>query len=406
MFVKKGLLFATALALMMFGGQASAQMMSASASLTIDGETVVRGIGANEEIVVDISVSGVTGQTNGASITLLGAGDNASVTNVMPASGFLAPGGPGSSVSLIGLPPQDLTDGFSYGSLTLTTGADVTADTEITISVAVSVNIQGGDPVLVQSNEVTINAPVTAAAVADMMSTVVPRGGSATVTVTTVGFPEGATIKFAVTAGPGVTSLDEGGSLTVTSTAPGPVTVVASDGTTTSPPLVIDFQEPPPELMASAMDAIIPTGGQATVDISAVGFAADAVVSFTRQVSGTATIGTAIVDGNLQLIASGSGGAVVEVTASDGTMTTDPISITFWEMPSVSASAEMVMVPTSTVPSETATVTAVGFPPDVEITFAVEMVSGAEGSVTSSSQMVNSLDPDGYGFGCCECYGF
>lgn len=380
MFVKKGLLFATALALMMFGGQASAQMMSASASLAVDGD--VRGIGAEQEITVNVSVSGVTGQTNGASITLLAGGDNGSVTNVMPASGFLAPGGAGNTVTLIGLPPQDLTDGFSYGSLTFTTNADVTADTEFTIQVAVSVNIQGGDPVLVNSNPVTINEPLSAAAMADMMSTVVPRGGSATITVTTVGFPDGATIKFSVTAGPGVTSLDEGGSLTVTSTVPGPVTVVASDGTTTSPPLVVYFQPPPPELMASASDAIIPTGGHATVDIMAVGFAADAVVSFSRSASGTATVGTAIVDGNLQLVASGSGGAVVEVTASDGTLTTDPITVTFWPMPSVSASAASVMVPSSTIPSGTATVTAAGFPPSMMVTF--DVMSDPEGAVTSS----------------------
>ena len=379
MFVKKGLLFATALALMMFTGQASAQ--GGSASLTVDGETVVRGIGANQEITVNVSVSGVTGQTNGASITLT-VGDNATVTGVSPASGFIAPGGVsgGNMVTLIGLPPQALTDGFSFGSLTLTTGAGVTADTEFTIGAAVSVNIQGGDPVAVTSNLVTINKPVSIAAVADMTSTVVPRGGSATVKVTTVGFAEGANISFNVTAGPGVTSLDEGGSLTLTSTVPGVVTVVATDGMAASPPLVITFQAPPPELKASAMDAIIPTGGAANVTITAVGFDAGDVVSYSvDKVSGTATITTVIVDNKtVQLAASGWGGAVVRVSASG----TDPVTISFWPMPTISASAAAVVVPGSTVPTGIATVTATGFPPSATVTFKV--VDDPEGSVTSS----------------------
>ena len=374
MFVKKGLLFATALALMMFTGQASAQ--GGSASLTVDGD--VRGIGANQEITVNVSVSGVTGQTNGASITLLGAGDNATITGVSPASGFLAPGGAGNPVNLIGLPPQDLTDGFSFGSITLTTGAGVTEDTEFNIQVAVSVNIQGGDPVLVNSNQVTINEAPSAAAVADMMSTVVPRGGSATVKVSTIGFPDGADIQFRVTAGPGVTSLDEGATLTLTSTVPGVVTVVASDGTTTSPPLVITFQAAPPELMASATDVIIPTGMAANVTITAVGFDADDVVSYSvDKVSGTATITTVIVDNKtVQLAASGTGNATVTVSASG----TDPVTIRFWAMPTISASAAAVVVPTSTVPTGTATVTATGFPPTATVTFAVDPPDAVEAS--------------------------
>ncbi len=381
MFVKKGLLFATALALMMFVGQTSAQ--AGSASLTVNGETVVRGIGANQEITVVISVSGVTGQTNGASITLA-LGNKATATSVAPASGFLAPGGvkDGNMISLIGLPPQDLTDGFSYGSVTLTTSADVTEDMEFTIGAAVSVNKQDGSKVAVTSNLVTINKPLAAAAMANMMSPVVPRGGSATVTVTTVGFPEGATITYSTVGFPGVSSIEDGGVLTITSSVVGNVTVTATDGTTTSDAITISFTAPPPELMASSMDAVIPTGGTATVDVTAVGFQSGVTYSINKQ-SGTATLTQAIIDNaSVQLAASGTGGAVVTVMASDGTTSTAPITITFWEMPSVSAGVASVMVPTSTIPTATTTVTAAGFPPNASVTF--DVVSDPAGAVTSS----------------------
>ena len=59
----------------------------------------------------------------------------------------------------------------------------------------------------------------------------IPRGESATAMFTTTGFPEGANIKFTVTASTDVQSSDDGSTLTVTSGTPGDVTVVATDGT-------------------------------------------------------------------------------------------------------------------------------------------------------------------------------
>ena len=211
----------------------------------------------------------------------------------------------------------------------------------------------------------------------------VPRGGEAMVEVMSVGFPEGANITYTTIAFPGVTATEEGGILTITTGATGSVTVTATDGTMTTPvPLTISFVEPPPELMASAMDAVIPAGGTATVDITAVGF--DTGVSYTiNKQSGTATLTQLIIDNKtVQLAASGGGGAVVTVSATDGTNSTAPITITFWAMPTASADADMVMVPSSTIPSASATVTASGFPDPSKVSFTIKMISGVEGSVT------------------------
>ena len=378
MFVKKGLLCATALALMLFVGQASGQ----NATLAVDGETTVRGIGANQDIAVTVAVSGVTGQTIGATITF-NTGGNATFVDFRPAGGFIKP--PGDGITLIGLPPQDLTDGFSFGTATIRTGADVSADTEFSISATVSVNRQGADAVDV-SGSLAVNAPLPLGLVADNNAVTVPRGGSAMVTVSSVGFPEGASVNYTFTVAAGITSAASGGTLRITAVTPGSVTVTGSDGTDTTPPLVVTFVSPPPEVIASSKNEVIPTGETATVNIEAVGFAADDQVGFSiNQTSGSANITTAIINATtLQLAASGVGGAVVEVSASSGMASTHPVVITFWAMPTVGAAEAMVAVSGS--PIGSTTVTATGFPPGATISFNVEMVSGAEGSVTSDDQ--------------------
>ena len=213
---------------------------------------------------------------------------------------------------------------------------------------------------------------------------VVPRGGTATSMVTAVGFDEGANIKFSVSSAIGVQVSEDGATLTLTTGNIGTVTVTATDGTSTTDALTISFVEPPPELMATDTDVVIPAGGSVMVEVSTVGFAAGAVVTYSySKVSGTATINT-VIGANLQLSASGTGSATVEVTASDGTVETAPISITFWAFPTVAASNPSAMVPSSDVPSASETVTADGFPPDAEVTFEVNVTEGSESDVTSS----------------------
>ena len=218
----------------------------------------------------------------------------------------------------------------------------------------------------------------------DMGEVEVPRGDTATAMVTAVGFDEGANIKFSVASAIGVQVSEDGATMTLTTGNIGNVTVTATDGTNTTAPLTISFVEPPPELMATDTDVIIPAGGSVMVEVSSVGFAAGSVVTYSySKVSGTATI-SAVIGATLQLSASGTGSAVVEVTASDGTETTEKISIIFRVFPSITASNPSAMVPSSDVPSATETVTADGFPADAEVTFDVNVTEGSENDVTSS----------------------
>lgn len=86
-----------------------------------------------------------------------------------------------------------------------------------------------------------------------------------------------------------------------------------------------------PKATASTAIEVIPRGGQATATITASGFAADATITFTTDVTGSATV-TSTQDGStLTLTASGSGAATVSVTASDGTTTTDAVVVQFDE---------------------------------------------------------------------------
>jgi|KNS7DCM_AmetaT_FD_contig_123_30211_length_6313_multi_3_in_0_out_0_1 hypothetical protein len=89
-----------------------------------------------------------------------------------------------------------------------------------------------------------------------------------------------------------------------------------------------------PKAAADVSIVEIPRGGVSpAITVTASGFPAGAVVSFTvTSTGGTATISdTDNGDGTLTLTASGSGAATADVTASDGTTTTAAVSVTFSE---------------------------------------------------------------------------
>ena len=300
------------------------------------------------------SVTVSHGATGSATVTLMDAADGADVSFTVEGEG--------------------VTDEVADGVVTLTASGSATA----------TVTAMVGDYTTEAVSVVFVQAPVELQT--DKASIEVPRGETATATVTAVGFDEGANIKFSVASAIGVQISEEGANLTMTTGNIGTVTVTATDGTDTTAPLTVSFVEPPPELMATATDVVIPAGGSVTVEVSSVGFAAGSVVTYSySKVSGTATINT-VLGATLQLSAGGTGSAVVEVSASDGTETTKTISIIFREFPTVAASSASEMVPGSAVPTATATVTADGFAPDATVTFSVEMTSGAEGSVTDSQE--------------------
>ena len=222
----------------------------------------------------------------------------------------------------------------------------------------------------------------------EMEEVEVPLDGSpATAVVSTVGFPPGATITFNTTSNTDIQSSDDGSTLTVTSSSPGDVTVVATDGTHTVS-RTVTFVGEGPKLEADAAEATIPVGGSVEVVVTALGFADDAEISFqtiakSREgTEGVATVDTKRDGATLTLTASGRSGAVVSVTASDGTTTTASISITFMagEL-ALEASKSEVMVPVDGTGSTT--VTASGQANDDDVVFALaEEVEG----VTLSSE--------------------
>ena len=223
----------------------------------------------------------------------------------------------------------------------------------------------------------------------EMEEVEVPLDGSpATAVVSTVGFPPGATITFNTTSNTDIQSSDDGSTLTVTSSSPGDVTVVATDGTHTVS-RTVTFVGEGPKLEADAAEATIPVGGSVEVVVTALGFADDAEISFqtiakSREgTEGVATVDTKRDGATLTLTASGRSGAVVQVTASDGTTTTDAISITFMAgaLTLASSADEPVMVPVDGTGSTT--VTASGQANDDDVVFALaEEVEG----VTLSSE--------------------
>ena len=113
MFLKKSLLFMTALALLMFAGQASAQL---SLSLSEGGSTTVSGAGT--EISVDVSQMGVTQSVNAIQIVFDIDTDVVTLTGAGP---FIISGG--NTASLLSLTPAPVPPGASF---TFTTAKDVT----------------------------------------------------------------------------------------------------------------------------------------------------------------------------------------------------------------------------------------------------------------------------------------
>ncbi len=209
-------------------------------------------------------------------------------------------------------------------------------------------------------------------------------GASASATVTAVGFDAGAEINFKITGGAGFATGAGAATWTVTTSNPGDVTMEATDGTTTTPPLTISFVNPPPYLTADNADVIIPTGGEATVVVTATGLGDGITYTFT-EVSGTASVNAETDGAMVTLTGSGEGSAEVTLKAmdSDG-KETDALKIIFRAMPTVTTGMDEVEVPSAVVPSGSSTVVAVGFPIGAEITFDVQVTSGSESDLSKS----------------------
>ncbi len=142
MFLKKSLLFTTALALLMFAGQASAQV---SLAVGGDGSTTVSGSGT--EITVVVSQMGLTASVNAIAVEF--AVDNSVTLTAASADDFtgLVSGNSGSLVAI------QATAVPASASFTFTTASDVT-DVEFSIGIA-----------SIKLNDVAITVPLPGALV-------------------------------------------------------------------------------------------------------------------------------------------------------------------------------------------------------------------------------------------------
>ena len=221
-------------------------------------------------------------------------------------------------------------------------------------------------------------------------------GATAEASVTAIGFPEGAEIRFRITGGTGFATADGAATWTVSTDRAGVVTLEATDGTNTTAELAITFGNPAPYLTADPeiADVIIPDGGDVTVTVTVTGLGDD--ISWTvSEVTGTATVNISTDGATATLNAVDSDDlsqtSTVTLIASDGTLTTAPATITFRKMPEVTTDMADVEVPQAVVPNGSSTVVAVGFPEGAEITFNVEVTSGLESYLAEPAQDGNVL---------------
>ena len=264
MFLKKGLLFFTALALLAFVGQASAGPnanavvgvdIDASDNKMNDGNTSGTAV-AGTDVVVEIFITGLAGPIVGGVVTF--DTDKLTVTSATPATGFFALGTTANTVSFGAVPSGTLTNDY-FGTVTLSPVEGLMASTEFTVGVSI-MNLAGAaNPTDTDNITTAMMAPLSFNAVPrlettdmsmmdmmDMSMTVpVPPGGTGTTTLTAVNFPADATITFDVQGEmmDNITSAQDGATLTLTASGPATAVVTAGDGMATAGPVTIKFVE-------------------------------------------------------------------------------------------------------------------------------------------------------------------
>ena len=264
MFLKKGLLFFTALALLAFVGQASAGPnanavvgvdIDASDNKMNDGNISGTAV-AGTDVVVEIFISGLAGPIVGGVVTF--DTDKLTVKSAAPATGFFALGTTANTVSFGAVPSGTLTNDY-FGTVTLSPVEGLMASTEFTVGVSI-MNLAGAaNPTDTDNVTTAMMAPLSFNAVPrlDTASPMVPvpPGGMGAAVVTAVNFPADATITFDVQGEmlDMVQSMMDGNTLTLTASGPATAIVTASDGTTTTDPLTIVFAE----VRLPALDAVV-----------------------------------------------------------------------------------------------------------------------------------------------------
>ena len=393
MFLKKSLLFMTALALLMFAGQASAQ----SLSLTSESSKVS---GQGTEIVVEVSQTGITQMVNAVQIVF---DFDQSLLSLAAPAGWTPSGG--NTVTLLSITPIPVPASASF---TFTTDVDVTGQEfsigiasvtldAITLAPSAVVSFNGLEAALTSDGEVNddgelvvdVAVPGLAQATVGVQITfMVDPAGAATITgvvpaddVTPGGGlgtpPDGGIDGMNVTllALPAVTLTDgKYGSVTFAvdsdatefSIGIASLTVLTADGMKRAvgggEALMVTLFAP--YLEASATEVTVPHGETGMATVTAMDTQGEAV-EFTVD---PADAGTVSDDGN-SVTVSATGDATVTVSAMAGGVAMGPVTIVF-SKPPPELQTESTEVTFSDFGAEaSATVTAVGFDEGAEVKY-------------------------------------
>ena len=260
MFLKRGLLFFTALAFLAFAGQASAGP-NANATVTIDliadggaGNQMDEGVhsgnvsGEGTKIVVEVFAKGVTTPLIGLKIEFDFKAEELKLDKVEN-SAFLFGIPEATGINFAGTAPVTLPESGFIGRAEFSTVADVT-DKEFYLgikAVTLAETASSSDVIApeMMSMMSTINFNVKPRLEADATVVSVPAGSTGKATVTAVNFAADATITFDVQGEmiEHVMSMMDGATLTLTASGPAKAIVTASDGMATTDPITIEFVE-------------------------------------------------------------------------------------------------------------------------------------------------------------------
>ncbi len=407
MFLKKSLLSMTALALLIFAGQASAQ------SISITG-TPSKVSGQGTEIVVEVSQMGVTQSVNAIQVEF--DFDQSLLTLAAP-SGWLQPD-PG-TVSLLSISAMPVPASVSF---TFTTNVDVTGmefsigiakvtldEVEITPSAMASFNgleaALTSDGEINDDGELSVNVAVpgvgetTGAEITFMVDPADAAMVTGSMPATGLGVPPGGIDGMSITLlGIPAVMLDGGnyGSVTFTvdpdatefTIGVASLTVLTADGMRRAVGggealMVTQFA---PYLEASATEVTVGHGETGMATVTAMD-TQDEMVEFTIDPADAGTV-----DGNTVTL-SATGDATVTVSAMSRGVALDPVTVVFTKAPPELRTESTEVVFSDFGASASAMVTAVGFDAGAEINFKITGGAGFATGAGAATWTVTTSNP-------------
>ena len=227
----------------------------------MDDGMMAAGVGANEEIAIEVFAGDIEGGIGGASITFaVDPASAASITGFTPAEGITLLGISGNQVDIGSEQAVMLSNGGYLGALTLKTGAEVGPFT-VAVESFTALLASGETTMLMLPAPVMFNFGPRLEVSASIAT--IPRGGEATIKITALGFAEGAKITFthavegaAMVDGHPDMNMLEVYVLTATGLGSAVVTVTASDGMA-SVETTVQFDEQVPIELSSFVGAVI-----------------------------------------------------------------------------------------------------------------------------------------------------